>query len=93
MKPLNFFGNKPRAVTLLALGVSIVLGMFRLIPLLILVWVAAIGYIIAYQYAASRNRGANFVCLECATIHRQERCPKCGSKLKKLYSRTNNFGV
>jgi len=93
MKSSQFFGNVPRNVTVLALGVTIVLGIFRLIPLLILVWVVAITYIALYQYKASKNAGANFVCLDCATIHNQSICPKCGSKLKKLYSRTNTFGV
>lgn len=93
MKVDAIFGNVPRTVTILALAVSVVLGIFRLVPLLILVWVVALGYIIAYQYRSSKGEGSNFVCLDCATIHQQTSCPKCGSKLKKLYSRTNNYGV
>lgn len=89
----QFFNNVPRNVTILAIAVTVILGMFRLIPLLILVWIVALGYIIAYQYRGSKNRGASFVCLECATIHQNVSCPKCGSKLKKIYSSTNNFGV
>ncbi|HJU12990.1 MAG TPA: hypothetical protein VJ792_00855 [Candidatus Nitrosotalea sp.] len=93
MKRARFSGNVPRNVTILALAVTIVLGIFRLIPLLILVWVVALTYIILYQYRASKASGSSFVCLECATMHSQNSCPKCGSKLKKLYSKTNSFGV
>lgn len=89
----QFFNNVPRNVTILAIGVTVILGIFRLIPLLILVWIVAISYIILYQYRSSKNTAANFVCLDCATIHQQSSCPKCGSKLKKLYSRTNNYGI
>ena len=89
----QFFSNVPRNVTMLAIAVTVVLGIFREIPLLILVWVVALAYIIFYQYRGTKSRGANFVCLDCATIHQQNNCPKCGSKLKKLYSRTNSFGV
>lgn len=87
------FSNTPRNVTILALAVTIVLGIFRLIPLLILVWIAALSYIIISQYKRSKNSGASFVCLDCATIHSDNACPKCGSKLKKLYSSSNSFGV
>jgi hypothetical protein len=78
---------------ILAIIVTVILGMFHLIPLLILVWIVALAYITIYQYRTPKNEGANFVCLDCATIHRQDRCPKCGSKLKKLYSRTSSYGV
>ena len=89
----GFLSNVPRNVTILAIGVTVVLGIFHLIPLLILVWIVALTYIVIYQYKASKNAGANFVCLDCATIHQQISCPKCGSKLKKIYSKTNNYGV
>ncbi|MDE1828756.1 MAG: hypothetical protein KGI25_00380 [Thaumarchaeota archaeon] len=90
----QFFNNVPRNVTILAIAVTIVLGMFRLIPLLILVWIVALSYIIAYQYrGGSKNKRSSFVCLDCATIHQANSCPKCGSKLKKFYSSTNSYGV
>jgi hypothetical protein len=89
----QFFNNAPRNATMLAIVITMVLGIFHLIPLLILVWIITISYITIYQYKSSRNTGASFVCLDCATIHQQTSCPKCGSKLKKLYSRTNSFGV
>jgi len=85
--------NVPRNVIILAVAVSVILGMFRLIPFLILVWIVSIGYIIVYQYKGSKNAEANFVCLDCATIHQQISCPKCGSKLKKFYSGNNQYGV
>ncbi|MDE1763500.1 MAG: hypothetical protein KGH88_04550 [Thaumarchaeota archaeon] len=93
MDTSRFFNNVPRNVTILAIGVTVVLGMFRLIPLLILVWVVALAYIVIYQYKSSKNTGASFVCLDCATIHTLNACPKCGSKLKKLYSRTSSYGI
>ena len=93
MRPLKPAGSIPRNVTLLAIAVTIVMGMFRLIPELIAVWVVALTYIVIYQYRATRTSGADFVCLDCATIHQQSSCPKCGSKLKKIYSRTNSYGV
>ena len=74
-----------------AVAVTAVLGIFHLIPLLILVWIVALAYIIIYQYRTPKNKEANFVCLDCATIHQQDSCPKCGSKLKKFYSRTNRL--
>lgn len=85
--------NVPRNVIILALAVSVILGMFRLIPFLILVWIVSIAFISIYQYRGTKNVGANFVCLECATIHQQNNCPKCGSKLKKFYSGKNQYGV
>lgn len=85
--------NVPRNVLILAVAVSVILGMFRLIPIIILVWVVSIAYISIYQYRGSKKIGANFVCLECATIHQQNNCPKCGSKLKKFYSGKNQYGV
>ncbi|MGI0072476.1 MAG: hypothetical protein ACREA3_01525 [Nitrosotalea sp.] len=85
--------NVPRNVIILAVAVSVILGMFRLIPFLILVWIVSIAYIIIYQYKGSKNVGANFVCLDCATIHQQSSCPKCGSKLKKFYSGKNQYGI
>ncbi len=93
MEKGQFFSNPPRNATLLAIVVTVILGIFRLIPLLILVWIVTISYIIVYQYRSSKNTGTKFVCLDCATLHQQNSCPKCGSKLKKLYSKTNEFGV
>ena len=86
-------GNLPRNVIILAVAVSVVFGMFRLIPLIILVWIVSIAYITIYQYKGSKKVGANFVCLDCATIHQQNSCPKCGSKLKKFYSGKNQYGI
>lgn len=86
-------GNVPRNVIILAIVVSVVFGMFRLIPLIILVWILSISYISIYQYKGSKNTNANFVCLDCATIHQQNSCPKCGSKLKKFYSGKNQYGI
>ncbi len=85
--------NVPRNVIILAVAISVILGMFRLIPFLILVWVVSIAYISIYQYKGSKKPTANFVCLECATIHQESNCPKCGSKLKKFYSGKNRYGV
>ena len=85
--------NVPRNVIMLAVAVSVVFGMFRLIPLIILVWIVSIAYITINQYKGSKNAGANFVCLDCATIHQQNSCPKCGSKLKKFYSGKNQYGI
>jgi uncharacterized paraquat-inducible protein A len=93
----QFLNNVPRNVVILAVAVTAILGIFHLIPLLILVWIVALAYIIIYQYQyqykTPKNNMANFVCLDCATIHQQDSCPKCGSKLKKFYSRTNSYGV
>ncbi len=93
MNTKQFGNNVPRNVIIIAVVVSVVLGMFRMIPFLILVWIVSISYISIYQYRSSKNQGANFVCLECATIHQQSACPKCGSKLKKFYSGKNQYGV
>ena len=90
---VQFFNNVPRNVIILAVVVTAILGIFHLIPLLILVWIVALAYITIYQYVAPKSKEGNFVCLDCATIHQQDSCPKCGSKLKKFYSRTNSYGV
>ena len=92
-KMVQVLNNVPRNVVILAVIVTVILGIFHLIPLLILVWIVALAYITIYQYRTPKNKEANFVCLDCATIHQQDSCPKCGSKLKKLYSRTNSYGV
>lgn len=87
--------NVPRNVIILATIVTVLLGMFRLILFLILVWVAALAFIVIYQYSSTRttrtSRG-NYVCLDCGTRHKDSACPKCGSKLKKIYS-SDKYGI
>jgi hypothetical protein len=92
MSPKSSQNNTPRNVVILATIVTILLGMFRLILFLIIVWVAAIAFIIIYQYSSARFKG-NFVCLDCATIHQDPSCPKCGSRLKKIYSQSDRYGI
>jgi len=94
MKLKSSQNNTPRNVIILATAVSILLGMFRLVAFLIAVWVVALVFIIIYQYKSTRTTTVgNFVCLDCATIHGEITCPKCGSKLKKFYSKNNQFGI
>jgi len=93
MKVRQSQNNIPRNVIILALGITVLLGVFRLILFLVLVWVAALAFIIIYQYKLPTTTTANFVCLECATVHQQTHCPKCGSNLKKFYSRSNSYGI
>ena len=83
----------PRNVVILATIVTILFGMFRLVLFLILVWVAAIAFIIVYQYNSTRRSKGNFVCLDCATLHQDAACPKCGSRLKKIYSQSDKYGI
>jgi len=85
--------NVPRNVIILATIVTVLFAMFRLVLFLILVWVAALAFIIAYQYNSTRKSKGNFVCLDCATIHQDPSCPKCGSRLKKIYSQNDRYGV
>jgi len=85
--------NVPRNTIILAMVVTILLGIFRLVWLLVLVWVAALAFIVIYQYSSTKKSAGNFVCLDCATIHQDLACPKCGSKLKKIYSKNNKYGV
>lgn len=93
MNPKVSQNNVPRNVIILATIVTVLFGMFRLVLFLILVWVAALAFIVAYQYNATRRTRGNFVCLDCATIHQDPSCPKCGSKLKKIYSQSDRYGV
>ncbi len=93
MKMKQSQNNVPRNVIIIALGITVLLGVFRLILFLVLVWVVALVFIIIYQYRLAKGIGANFVCLECATIHQQITCPKCGSKLKKLYTKNSGYGI
>ena len=93
MKLKSSQNNTPRNTIILATIVTILLGVFRLVLFLVLVWIAAIVFIIVYQYRASRTNAGNFVCLDCATIHQDLACPKCGSKLKKIYSKDNKYGI
>lgn len=85
--------NVPRNVVILAISVTILLGIFRLVLFLVLVWVVALAFIVIYQYRSTKQIAGNFVCLDCATIHQELACPNCGSKLKKIYSRNNKYGV
>lgn len=85
--------NVPRNTIILAMVVTILLGIFRLVLFLVLVWVAALAFIVIYQYSSTKKSAGNFVCLDCATIHQDLACPKCGSKLKKIYSKNNKYGV
>jgi uncharacterized paraquat-inducible protein A len=93
MKIKSSQNNVPRNVIILASVVTVLLGMFRLVLFLILVWVVALAFIILYQYSSTRTAKGNFVCLDCATIHQGFSCPKCGSKLKKIYSQKDRYGV
>lgn len=93
MKLKSTQNNVPRSVIIIATIVTILLGIFRLVLILVLVWVVALAFILVYQYRSTKKSGSNFVCLECATIHQDLACPKCGSKLKKIYSRNNEYGV
>jgi uncharacterized paraquat-inducible protein A len=93
MKLKSSENNVPRNVIILATVVTVLLGIFRLVLFLILVWVAALAFIVIYQYTSTKTSGGNFVCLDCATIHHDFACPKCGSKIKKIYSRDNKYGV
>ncbi|HEU5221898.1 MAG TPA: hypothetical protein VFU58_07545 [Candidatus Nitrosotalea sp.] len=95
MSPKLSQNNVPRNVIILATIVTVLLGMFRLILFLILVWVAALAFIVIYQYNSTRTRTSrgNYVCLDCATIHQDSACPKCGSKLKKIYSQSDKYGI
>jgi uncharacterized paraquat-inducible protein A len=85
--------NVPRNTIILAVVVTALLGAFRLVLFLVLVWVAALAFIVIYQYSSTKKSASNFVCLDCATIHQDLACPKCGSKLKKIYSKNNKYGI
>lgn len=85
--------NVPRNAIILATIVTVLLGMFRLVLFLILVWVVTLAFVTLYQYKSTRTPRGNFVCLDCATIHQGFSCPKCGSKLKKMYSQNDRYGV
>jgi len=93
LKLKTYQNNVPRNIIILATVVTVLLGLFRLVLPLILVWIAALVFIIFYQYTSTRTNNGNFVCLDCATIHQELACPKCGSKLKKIYSKNNKYGV
>jgi uncharacterized paraquat-inducible protein A len=93
MKLKSSPNNTPRNVIILATIVTILLGIFRLVLLLVVVWIAALAFLMIYQKVSSKPNVGNFVCLDCATIHQDLACPKCGSKLKKMYTRDNNYGV
>lgn len=93
MKIKSSQNNVPRNAIILATAITILLAMFRLVLFLILVWVATLVFIILYQYTSTRTSRGNFVCLDCATIHHEFACPKCGSKLKKIYSQKDRYGV
>jgi hypothetical protein len=85
--------NVPRNIVILAIFVTVLLAIFRLVLFLVLVWIVALAFIVIYQYRSTKPSEGNFVCLDCATIHQDLACPKCGSKLKKIYSRNNKYGV
>jgi uncharacterized paraquat-inducible protein A len=80
-------------VIILATIVTVLLGVFRLLLFLVIVWIAALAFIVIYQYKSTKTNAGNFVCLDCANIHQDLACPKCGSRLKKIYSRNNKYGI
>lgn len=93
MKLKSRQNNTPRNIIILTTIITILLGIFRLVLVVVLVWISALIFIIVYQYSSSKSNVGNFVCLDCATIHQDLACPKCGSKLKKVYSRDNKYGI
>ena len=93
MKLKSSPNNTPRNIIILATIVTIILGIFRLVLFLVIVWVVALAFIIIYQNRSSKPNVGNFVCLDCATIHQELACPKCGSKLKKMYTKDNKYGI
>lgn len=93
MKLKSSPNNVPRNIIVLATIVTILLGIFRLVLFLVIVWIVALAFIIIYQKRSSKPNAGNFVCLDCATIHQDLTCPKCGSKLKKMYTKDNKYGI
>jgi hypothetical protein len=93
MKLKSSQNNIPRNTIAFAIIITAILGLFRLLLIVVLVWVITLAVILVYQYRTNRSNAGNFVCLDCATVHQDMTCPKCGSKLKKIYSRDNRYGI
>jgi uncharacterized paraquat-inducible protein A len=87
-------------VKFFAILLPVLIGLAFLLKILIPLVVAAVAIcIITMVLFGKKNNSAffrklqareptKFVCIECGHYHNENACPKCGSKIKKYYSKT-----
>ncbi|HET6457491.1 MAG TPA: hypothetical protein VFG24_01260 [Nitrosopumilaceae archaeon] len=86
-------------VKFFAIFLPVLIGLaflFRILVPLVIATVA-IGIITMVLFGKKNNNGffrkfqskepTKFVCLECGYYHNENTCPKCGSKIKKYYTK------
>lgn len=91
MKDQQSQNNVPRNVIIATVVITVAFAVFRLLFFAIATWIVALVFIIIYQYKSARKIEANFLCLDCNTVHQDISCPRCGSRLKKYHTRNNNY--
>lgn len=91
MKESSSQSNTSRNVIIAAIAITVVFAIFRLLFFAIATWIVALVFIVASQYKSNRKSESNFLCLDCNAIHGDSSCPRCGSRLKKYYTRNNKY--
>ncbi len=91
MKDQQPQNNVPRNVIIVTVAVTVVFAAFRLLFFAIVTWIVAVAFLVIYQYKSTRKTESNFLCLDCSTVHQDTSCPRCGSRLKKYYTRNSNY--
>ncbi|MEO9276899.1 MAG: hypothetical protein ABI340_03835 [Nitrososphaera sp.] len=91
MKDQQPQNNVPRNVIIVTVAITVVFAVFRLLFFAIATWIVALAFIVIYQYKSTRTTESNFLCLDCNTVHQDTRCPRCGSRLKKYYTKNSNY--
>ena len=87
-------------VKFFAIVIPVLIGLTFLFRILIPVTIAAVAICIITMvlFGKKNDNGflrkfqsrelTKFVCIECGYYHNENACPKCGSKIKKYYSKT-----
>jgi hypothetical protein len=88
-------------VKFFAIFIPVLIGLAFLFRILIPIAIAAVAICIITMVLFGKKNEAGgffrtmrareptkFVCIECGHYHNENACPKCGSKIKKYYSKT-----
>ena len=85
-------------VKFFAIFIPVLIGLAYLFRILIPIVIASIAICIITLVLFGKNNGlvrrfqsrepTTFVCVECGYYHNEIACPKCGSKIKKYYTKS-----
>ena len=94
------YGGIMDKVKFFAILLPVLIGLAFLFKILIPIVVAAVAICIITMVLFGKKNNSTFfrkfqakgptkfVCIECGYYHNENACPKCGSKIKKYYSKT-----